>query len=84
MCTRCERVLQVVDAAEGMCIQTQAVLKTAYAEGLAVTLVINKIDRLITELGVSQKRFCLASLFRRRPSGCATSFPSLLPRLDRR
>lgn len=47
--------MQVVDAAEGMCIQTQAVLKTAYAEGLAVTLVINKIDRLVTELRVRRQ-----------------------------
>ena len=46
---------QVIDAAEGVCIQTQAVLRTAYAEGLRVTLVLNKVDRLVNELRVRRR-----------------------------
>jgi len=46
----CDGALVVVDAVEGICIQTHAVLKVAWAEGVRPTLVVNKLDRLITEL----------------------------------
>jgi len=45
--------LVLVDAVEGVCIQTHAVLRAAHAERLGVCLVINKVDRLATELGLS-------------------------------
>lgn len=48
----CDGALVVVDAAEGVCIQTHSVLKQARAERVAPCLVINKIDRLATELGL--------------------------------
>ncbi|KAA0156025.1 hypothetical protein FNF29_01443 [Cafeteria roenbergensis] len=51
----CDGAFLVVDAAEGVCIQTQAVLRTAYAEGLRVCLVLNKVDRLITELRLTPR-----------------------------
>jgi ribosome assembly protein 1 len=40
----------VVDAVEGVCVQTHRVITQAYREGLPCLLVINKMDRLILEL----------------------------------
>lgn len=40
----------LVDVCEGVCIQTHAVLRQAWEEGLKCCLVINKIDRLIEEI----------------------------------
>eukprot|EP01096_Ripella_sp_DP13-Kostka_P006776 TRINITY_DN2448_c0_g1_i2.p1 TRINITY_DN2448_c0_g1~~TRINITY_DN2448_c0_g1_i2.p1 ORF type:complete len:1092 (+),score=529.70 TRINITY_DN2448_c0_g1_i2:141-3278(+) len=43
-------VLLVVDAAEGVTLQTERLVKQAVMEQQAITLYINKIDRLILEL----------------------------------
>jgi 116 kDa U5 small nuclear ribonucleoprotein component len=43
-------VVLFVDAAEGVMLNTERLLKHAIQEKLAVTLCINKIDRLILEL----------------------------------
>ncbi|WZN62719.1 U5 small nuclear ribonucleoprotein component [Chloropicon roscoffensis] len=43
-------ILLVVDAAEGLMITTEIAIKAAVAEGLAITLLVNKMDRLIVEL----------------------------------
>jgi ribosome assembly protein 1 len=49
----CDGALIVVDAVEGVCVQTHAVMRIAWEERLKMCLVINKIDRLITELQLS-------------------------------
>ena len=46
----CDGGLLVVDSVEGICPQTYTVMKQSWAEGIKLILVLNKIDRLITEL----------------------------------
>ena len=49
---QCDGALVVVDAVEGVCAQTHAVLRQAWAARVTPCLVINKIDRLPRELGL--------------------------------
>ncbi|XP_063227260.1 116 kDa U5 small nuclear ribonucleoprotein component [Bacillus rossius redtenbacheri] len=46
----CDGVVLFVDAAEGVMLNTERLLKHAVQEKLAVTICINKIDRLMVEL----------------------------------
>ncbi len=45
-----DAALLVVDAVEGVCMNTERSLKAAAAEGLPICVFLNKIDRLVTEL----------------------------------
>jgi small GTP-binding protein len=49
----CDGAFLVVDVVEGVCVQTHAVMRMAWEERLSLVLVLNKVDRLITELQLS-------------------------------
>uniref|UniRef100_A0A7N6BYP4 Elongation factor-like 1 n=1 Tax=Anabas testudineus TaxID=64144 RepID=A0A7N6BYP4_ANATE len=51
----CDGAIIVVDAVEGVCPQTQVVLRQAWLENIRPVLVINKIDRLIMELKLTSQ-----------------------------
>lgn len=49
----CDGAILVVDIVEGMCARTQSILREAYSQRLVPILVLNKMDRLCTDLGLT-------------------------------
>jgi len=49
----CDGAILLVDVVEGMCARTQSILREAYSQRLVPILVLNKIDRLCTDLGLT-------------------------------
>ncbi|XP_017752172.1 PREDICTED: elongation factor-like GTPase 1 isoform X2 [Eufriesea mexicana] len=49
----CDGAIIMIDVVEGVCPQTRSALSISYMEGLKPILVLNKIDRLITEMKLS-------------------------------
>ena len=45
-------ILLVVDVVEGVMVNTEAIIRHAVQENVKITLVVNKIDRLILELRI--------------------------------
>lgn len=56
-------VVLVVDIVEGVMLNTERIMKHALQEGLAITVVLNKIDRLILELKVQYSLFIIRYFF---------------------
>jgi len=54
----CDGAFAVVDVVEGVCVQTQAVLRQAWKERLQVCLVLNKVDRLAIDLRMTPGEAC--------------------------
>lgn len=49
----CDGAILIVDVVEGMCARTHSILREAYSQKLVPILVLNKIDRLCTDLGLT-------------------------------
>lgn len=56
--------LVVIDCVDGICVQTETVLRQAIAERIRPTMVLNKIDRALLEL--KESKIDLANKIRRR------------------
>src|SRR5690348_11027256 len=54
--------LVVVDCVEGVCVQTETVLRQALAERIKPVVIINKVDRALLELQLSKDDLYAVSL----------------------
>ncbi|KAI5174130.1 elongation factor 2 [Pancytospora epiphaga] len=68
--------LVVVDCVDGICVQTETVLRQAIDEGIIPTLVLNKLDRAMLELQYSEAE--LNTVLRRRIESFNAKLESIL------
>uniref|UniRef100_A0A914YY91 Elongation factor-like 1 n=1 Tax=Panagrolaimus superbus TaxID=310955 RepID=A0A914YY91_9BILA len=52
----------VVDVVEGVCSQTESLLRQSFLSRLDVVLVLNKLDRLVIELKMTETEACLSQI----------------------
>lgn len=76
----CDGALILIDVCEGICPQTHAVLRQASVEQLKLVLVLNKVDRLITELRMTpvEAYYHLVAILEQFNALVAQQFSSLM------
>ena len=77
----CDSAILVVDAVEGLCARTHSLVREAYMHQMVPVLVVNKVDRLCTELGLdpTESYVRLRELIESMNAVCASMINSATP-----